>query len=419
MDNLAADYLSQLKKVLPKPSTPESKSKTERVAEDVSYFEDTYPTSALMGFQHSSKSCSLHIDMLQAVSADIVAFQDDRSRVIDTYTRPPRPVPPLPKDDDIKSQSSYRENVDIFARRVRDVSIHSNTNSLDPSVRIVRYLPDIVALPSRWSSTQKISARRGHSREFSTTSLVLVEENESSDSDSDSDYSFIEAVDLDLWARLPTYLFNFWSSNEPGTIEDPGSIPIISGEDSEGTIVSLPQDIIFSINLKDREPGAYYIEYIQIRIPVGAAPKDQPNRLPFMRGNLTAVDGRARATMLSNLRFNPRVSYTKDGKLEIILLPRGRLPFPGPPAPCDPTKPGGGDCGIKRPVVPVYMCREVSFMLSNVKVHLLPKNVEEIRVFPEINVSYGGHPPQPVPTEDLYMRLRRPSKAEEIKAEWY
>ncbi|KAH8163824.1 hypothetical protein CIB48_g4409 [Xylaria polymorpha] len=380
MDNLAADYLSQLKKVLPKPSTPESKSKTERVAEDVSYFEDTYPTSALMGFQHSSKSCSLHIDMLQAVSADIVAFQDDRSRVIDTYTRPPRPVPPLPKDDDIKSQSSSTIPLEL--------------------------------------NPENICATR-HSREFSTTSLVLVEENESSDSDSDSDYSFIEAVDLDLWARLPTYLFNFWSSNEPGTIEDPGSIPIISGEDSEGTIVSLPQDIIFSINLKDREPGAYYIEYIQIRIPVGAAPKDQPNRLPFMRGNLTAVDGRARATMLSNLRFNPRVSYTKDGKLEIILLPRGRLPFPGPPAPCDPTKPGGGDCGIKRPVVPVYMCREVSFMLSNVKVHLLPKNVEEIRVFPEINVSYGGHPPQPVPTEDLYMRLRRPSKAEEIKAEWY
>ncbi|KAH7110822.1 hypothetical protein B0J11DRAFT_498824 [Dendryphion nanum] len=299
MDNLAADYLLKLNTALAKPAPKDPNQNPE----DVSYFADTAPTAALMGFQQSSKSCSLHIDMLEAVCNDITNFKDDRSRV---------------------------------------------------------------------------------------------------------------NINLEIWARLPTYIFRFWSSNQPGTIEDPGSIPTLSGEDAEGTVVSLQQDIVFSINLEDKKPGLYYVEYIQIRIPVGPPPKDQLSPLPFLKGNLTGVDSRARATMLSNLRFNPRVSYTKDNKLEIILLPRGHFQLPtGPDNPTKPNEPKS-----KLPVVPVSSCREVSFMLSNIKVHLLPKNVAELRVFPEIVVSYGGHPAQGVTSPETYMRIRTPPQTQEPKSDW-
>ncbi|KAL6406553.1 hypothetical protein AUP68_09352 [Ilyonectria robusta] len=185
-----------------------------------------------------------------------------------------------------------------------------------------------------------------------------------------------------LQNTYPYYEYWFWSADHPGKPGSPGYIPMLSGLGRDGELLSLPQDIIFSISIQgDSRPGTYKIKFVDIKLDLGPPPKGmksassspressttKPAIVPGALTDRNADCGGPRASMLSNLRFNPRLSYSADGRyMTVTLLPRGASH------------------------VPANLAREMSFMLSGVCVNIAPPGIDQVVVSPYISIQYDG-----------------------------
>jgi hypothetical protein len=150
----------------------------------------------------------------------------------------------------------------------------------------------------------------------------------------------------------PTFNYYFWSADQPGVLGAQGTIPM--------RVDGLAQDIIFSIRLQGEPDLSWELDSISIQIPIGP-PSTTAGRGPLLNPPYTG-----QTSMLSNLRFNPRISYSDDNQsLVIILTPRS-----------------------SRGYVMLNQCLELSFMMGSVVVNVSDKSVGDIHVVPTIVEQY-------------------------------
>jgi hypothetical protein len=306
-DNMAADYFAQLQKYM--GSDPSGKP----------YFSDTLPTSQLVAYQSNNPSWLLPIfgsgssesDVGPSYASKPVAPNEEGVFPLNANrrTNPQNPPRQSPKPVSASSQAPRHSEHSRLAKLLR------------PRIRYW-HMPSPPQTLSKPHHGHEPSVGRG---------------------------------------TFPQYLYNFWPAWEPGTIKNPGTIPMLKNMQ--------PQDIIFSIRLNSL-PLQYSLTKIEIQIPIGD-PSKHPNTFT------TGYSGNDTPSMLSNLRVTPVVGRSQQDEssnmLIIRLIPRSRTVVSG---------------GIV-PAVGVGLCQEISFLLPNVVVNVF--DTDQMMVAPTIYEYYLGY----------------------------
>lgn len=132
--------------------------------------------------------------------------------------------------------------------------------------------------------------------------------------------------------------------------------PTNSTDNEVPTMTGLPLDLVFSIVMLDGWNDSFYLQEITLKVRIGPMTDERHNLIPNYRG--------PGATMLSNLRFNVLIEFTKD-TMNLRVLPRSQTG-----------------------VVLVAGAREMSFVLSLATINRYEKPVT---VVTEVEEHYQGH----------------------------
>ncbi|KAB8349755.1 hypothetical protein FH972_023769 [Carpinus fangiana] len=293
-----------------------------------SFYSDNMASSALMAWQLNNPSWMLPVDIPPGMLSPRISTRP-RALPVHERTPPPPPKPPVSQKDDSRSCDDFLLYEERLVRK--------------------NYVPVAGGNPmGRFTRAQDLS--------WPPTRIPQP------DDFADDNYPVIE--------------FFFWSMEEPGTPQDPGSIPMLVDAKSK----PLAQDLIFSINIVDNAYPSVQIDGIEIQIKQG--PPSQMTKPSI--GPLTQLYDGPGASMLSNLRFNPKTMFSQNYDTLIIrLVPRSLEGY-----------------------VTADRCASMSFLLAGVKVNVSPA---QVTVMPDVSVNYRN---LPVGTAKPYMTLMPVAKKE-------
>ena len=300
------------------------------------YFQDQIATSALMAYEFNDPCYLLEIDLKTKIQLKSLFYSGEPEirRTLPIRRRQPQKSSPALQDYRIDVESPAASHLTAANRATRKIPLV--LPNPPPHIPMTRKLPTSVLEVKRKAPVKSARRARGP-------------------------------------ADLPVFNYFFWSADAPGKPTNQGTIPMRADH--------LPQDIIFSINLI-RNAYDYLLESVSISIPLGQPIQRQEDN----PGPLTTMPyiGPG-ATMLSNLRVNPLVSYSDDSRALIVtLFPRSTT----------------GNVQVTR-------CKELSFMLSSVVVNLSPPSVGDVYVVPTITENYKGAKPQTPIQPNIRMVLRQ------------
>ncbi|MCJ1434527.1 hypothetical protein MMC27_003896 [Xylographa pallens] len=317
MDNLAPNYLTQLMAQM-----------------DKSLFSDTtnIPTSALMAWQQNDPSYSLTITTLNAIKSldsSKIAFKPElRSLPARQLSKP--------------QKASARDPPATAAEATTPAkyltpAIRNSGNYSHPVLTSPPHQHPLRTIPFTQDSPKAITAG------FPTKPIFQYT------------FPFTQDSPKAITAGFPTkpiFQYTFSPTSTPAIPPKPGSVPM-GGP---------PQDILFSINLIS-SAGSWLLSAIWISIPYGPPPTpNQPS--PVYTLTKTPPTG---TFMLSNLRFNPLLSYSDATRsLVIRLIPRSTKNY-----------------------VPAASCLELNFVLTGVQVNV--SQTQPYNVVPVITEYYTNN----------------------------
>ncbi|KAL7961260.1 hypothetical protein V8C34DRAFT_320028 [Trichoderma compactum] len=344
MENLAEDYREQLVKYMPPGA-----------------YKDEIASSALVGYQLSEPAYALHIEFQDektnsSPSSHAPSVGRDEPHLLPVTTRVAPPIPPAPAHQVHRSGPIETTVGDMVLADRRPRTTPGHVPAPTPTVRYARALPDQFS-PSMRAAIDELNRRqRKQYQDLLRKGLLGMH------GLSDSEPQRSGPVHPNGY---PYYEYWFWSADAPGKPGRPGCVSMRKGEGRDGQVVPLAQDIIFSISLPgDGKPGTY-----------------KPVVVPGALMDRNADGSGPRATMLRNLRFNPRVSYDADGKhMSVTLWPRGSKS------------------------VPARRAREMSLLLSGVRVNVAPPGIDQVVVTPTVSIKYEGwslQPPSQMPPPSM------------------